>query len=70
MQGQVRNKMTEKLISILADEAELMTIPGIGPSKATAIIQYGRIRAFQNPGIADGSIRDWPENVRKTRNSY
>ena len=24
----------------LADEAELMTIPGIGPSKATAIVQY------------------------------
>ena len=27
-------------------------------------------RAFQNPGIADGSIRDWPENVREARNSY
>ena len=39
-QGQVRNKDDGKININTADENELMTIPGIGPSKATAIIQY------------------------------
>ena len=47
-----------------ADENELMTIPGIGPSKAAAIIQYrDGTWAFQNTRITDGSIRNWSENV-------
>lgn len=37
---QVRPKMTEKSILIPKDEKELMTIPGVGPSKAAAIVQY------------------------------
>lgn len=75
--GAVERRYTDTVLDInVATEEELQTLPGIGPSKARAIVEYRKVQPFKQPedlmnvpGIGPKTFEKLKNRIRVSENA-